>query len=156
MPTTVEPAAKRTALCSVHWAQWTGNSHLGLVVPGLRLLIRITAVGRSPVGAGRSVVSSSLAHSHPFSHPLRFLCRLVWLLGIVHAACQNASHQSSTRPHSYCVALRGRRCIRAHGRGGSGFRTDGQPVSGLSLFVSADPLQTPHPFSTPPPSKKTG
>lgn len=106
--------------------------------------------------------------SRPYlSLPLPSLPHLLFwlasLLGIVHTACQKAFHQSSMRPHSYCVALRGRRCVRALGHGGSGAsgRTANQPARGLPLvsvlFFPADPFHFPpprlHAPSLPPPSR---
>lgn len=51
---------QKSNLCS---GQWTGYSHLGLLVSGLRFVIKMTVFGNSPFGCRGSVVPSSLSPS---------------------------------------------------------------------------------------------
>lgn len=147
-------SSKWGALC-------TEDSHLGLVVPGLRLLIRITAVGSSYVGAGRSVVSSSLPPCFLSSYLLpRLPLSFSALARFASRHCAHSLPESIPSKLYEATQLLlcprgGRRCVRALGQGGSGLRTDGQPARGFPLLICW-PFTRPSPLSPRPPEQKTG
>lgn len=149
----------------VHWAQWTGDSHLGLVVPGFRLLIRITAVREQP--CWRRTIRRVLNSPSPLPHtpallPLSFSVLARFASG--RCACS----LPECIPSKLYVATQALRCPQGatlrkstRTRRLGGLRTDGRTTSqrfasGLCALLSmpTPPLRIPPPFLHAPPSRE--